>query len=218
MFRTKIFGAGLIIVGMLAARPAFADEDDDDMTPVDAKKMVKAMDDAKTTLATGIKVAEDTGKCKAVAAHGELEKDKMVVGVYCLAGEKLMDIDVDAKTGKVVESKEVAKKDEKGAKKDEDEDEMTPAIAKQMVHGLDEAKTTLSAAIKVAEDSSKGKAVLAHCEMEKGKLIVGVYCLAGEKLMDIDVDTKTGKVVESKEAGAHDDKNEKKEEAKPKKP
>ena len=54
--------------------------------------------------------------------------------------------------------------------------------------------------------------------MEKGKLIVGVYCLAGEKLMDIDVDAKTGKVVESKEAGGHEEKNEKKEEAKPKKP
>ena len=206
------------MIGMLAARPAFAEEDDDDMTPAIAKKMVKAMDDAKTTLAAGIKVAEDTGKCKAVAAHGEIEKDKMVVGVYCLAGDKLMDIDVDAKTGKVVESKEVKKQEEKGAKKEEDEDEITPAMAKEMIKGLDEAKTTLAAGIKAAEDSGKCKTVMAHCEMEKGKLIVGVYCLAGEKLMDIDVDAKTGKVVESKEAGGHEEKNEKKEEAKPKKP
>lgn len=196
----------------LAGRSAIAEEDED-LTPAAAKKMVKAMDDAKANLVAGIKVAEDSSKGKAVLAHCEMNKDALVFGVYTLTGDKLMDVDVDAKTSKVVESKEVGK--EGGKKEEEDEEDLTPASAKTMAQGLDEAKTSLAVAIKTAEDSSKGKAVLAHCELEKGKLIVGVYCLAGDKLMDVDVDAKTGKVVESKEAGGHE---EKKEEAKPKKP
>jgi uncharacterized membrane protein YkoI len=220
MNRTKWTGCCLALIGILVARPATAVEGDD-ITPAAAKKMVKAMEDTKTTLAAGIKTAEESCKGKAVMAHCEMDKDKLVFGVYCLAGEKLMDIDVDAKTGKVVESKEAGKHEEKGGKKEEeDDDELTPATAKSMVKAMDDAKTTLSAAIKTAEESCKGKCVMTHCELEKDKLVIGSYCQAGEKLMDIDVDAKTGKVVESKEAGKTAEKGEKKDEKKeaPKKP
>src|SRR3954469_13450653 len=105
MNRTKWIGCCLTLIGIFAARPALAIEEDD-MTPAMAKKMVKAMSENKTTLVAGIKTAEMSCKGKAVMAHCEMGKEKLVFGVYCLAGEKLMDIDVDAKTGKVVESKE----------------------------------------------------------------------------------------------------------------
>ncbi len=194
---------GLVLLGMVSTVPVRADDDDDDdadMTPSVAKKIVKAMDDAKTSLAAGIKAAEDSSKGKAVVAEGELDKDKLVFGVHCLAGDKLMDVDIEGKTGKVVESKEAGKDEARSAKveDDKDEDDITPADAKKCVQAMDEAKTTLSAAIKIAEDSVKGKAVMAHCEVAKDTVVFGVYCLAGEKLMDIDVDAKTGKVVESK--------------------
>lgn len=198
-----VLGLSLVLLGMFSAVSVRADDEDndEDMTPALAKKIVKAMDDAKTTLAAGIKAAEDSAKGKAVLAHGEMDKDKLVFGVYCLAGDKLMDVDVDGKTGKVVESKEAGKHEGKSAKDEDEDEDITPAEAKNFVKSMDESKTTLSAAIKTAEDSVKGKAVMAHCEIEDNKLVFGVYCLAGEKLMDIDVDAKSGKVVESKEIG-----------------
>jgi uncharacterized membrane protein YkoI len=199
-----VLGLSLALLGMFNSVSVRADDEDDDenMTPAIAKKIVKAMDDAKTTLAAGIKVAEDSAKGKAVLAHGEMDKDKLVFGVYCLAGDKLMDVDVDGKTSKVVESKEAGKHDAKSAKDEDEDEDLTPADAQKCVQALDEAKTTLTTAIKTAEDSVKGKAVMAHCEIQVDKVVLGVYCLAGEKLMDIDVDAKTGKIVESREIGA----------------
>lgn len=199
---------GLVLLGLLLAAPARVLADEDELTPATAKKMVKAMDDNKTTLTGAISAAEANSKGKAVMAHCELKKDALVYGVYCVVGDKLMDIDVDGKTNKVVESKEVKQHTGKG--EEEDEDEPDAATAKKMAKALDDNKITLAAAIATAEASSKGKAVLAHCELEVGKLILGVYCLAGEKLMDIDVDGKTNKVVESKEAGKHEGKHEEK--------
>ena len=80
--------------------------------------------------------------------------------------------------------------------------------AKEMVTAMDAGKVTLGAAITAAEAAAKGKAVSAHCEMEGGKLDFDVYVLAGEKIMQVEVDAtgKAGKSTEVKEfpIGAHE--------------
>ncbi len=94
---------------------------------------------------------------------------------------------------------------------------------KDMVKKMDDGKLSLGKAIELAEEHSKGKAVAAHCELEDGGLEIEVYCLVGDKIMEVEIDGKTGKVTEMEEAKAlpahdehdeHDDKDEDKEEDK----
>ena len=95
---------------------------------------------------------------------------------------------------------------------------------KDMVKKMDDGKLSLGKAIELAEEHSKGKAVAAYCELEDGGLEIEVYCLVGDKIMEVEIDGKTGKVSEMKEAKAlpahkehahdetHEDKQEDKEE------
>ena len=80
--------------------------------------------------------------------------------------------------------------------------------AKVMVTAMDAGKVTLGAAISAAEAAAKGKAVSAHCELEGGKLDFDVYVLAGDKIMQVEVDAtgKAGKSTEVKDfpIGAHE--------------
>ena len=97
---------------------------------------------------------------------------------------------------------------------------------KDMVKKMDDGKLSLGKAIELAEEHSKGKAVAAYCELEDGGLEIEVYCLVGDKIMEVEIDGKTGKVSEMKEAKAlpahkehahdetHEDKQEDKEEDK----
>jgi len=70
---------------------------------------------------------------------------------------------------------------------------------KMMVTKMEEGKTTLSAAIAAAEAKSKGKAVAAYTELEGSKIEFDVYCMVGDKLMEVEVDG-TGKAGDAKEA------------------
>ena len=97
---------------------------------------------------------------------------------------------------------------------------------KDMVKKMDDGKLSLGKAIELAEEHSKGKAVAAYCELEDGALEIEVYCLVGDKIMEVEIDGKTGKVTEMKEAKAlpghkehehdeaHEDKDEDKDEGK----
>jgi heterodisulfide reductase subunit B len=80
--------------------------------------------------------------------------------------------------------------------------------AKDMCRLLDDGKMTLARAIEIAEKHCKGRAVAAHCEMEGSTLEIGVYCLAGDKIVEVELD-HTGKVTETEEKkqlpGKHDD-------------
>ena len=167
-----------------------------------AKRMIKAMDESKITLSDAIKTAEESCKGKAVLAHCEMEKHNLVIAVFCVtADNKLMDVDIDAKTRKVSESKEV-KEEKKGEKKAEEADEdVTPAQAAKIVKAFDEAKATLAAFTKAAEENSAGKAILAEATLDKDKLTAEIYCVAGDKYLEVAVDGKTGKVTASKDIG-----------------
>jgi hypothetical protein len=70
---------------------------------------------------------------------------------------------------------------------------------KKVVKMMDDGKITLGKAIEAAEAHSKGKAVSAHCDAAHGSLQIEVFCMAGEKLMKVSVDGKTGKAGASKE-------------------
>ncbi len=73
---------------------------------------------------------------------------------------------------------------------------------KDMVKKMDDGKLSLGKAIELAEKHSKGKAVAAYCELEDGSLGIEVYCLVGDKIMEVEIDGKTGKVTEMEEAKA----------------
>jgi hypothetical protein len=72
----------------------------------DCKKIVKMLDDGKLTLGKAIEAAETHSKGRALAAYSELEGDTLEVAVYCLVGDKIMEVEVDGKTGKAGEMKE----------------------------------------------------------------------------------------------------------------
>ncbi len=67
---------------------------------------------------------------------------------------------------------------------------------KDMVKLMEEGKLSLGKAIEIAEKHSNGKAVAAYCELEGGDLEFEVYCLVGNKIMEVEIDGKTGKVSE----------------------
>ncbi len=73
------------------------------------------------------------------------------------------------------------------------------ASGKDMVKLMDEGKLSLGKAIELAEKHSNGKAVAAYCELEGGDLEIEVYCLVGNKIMEVEIDGKTGKVTEMEE-------------------
>ncbi len=73
---------------------------------------------------------------------------------------------------------------------------------KVMVQKMDDGKLSLGKAIELAEEHSKGKAVAAYCELEDGGLEIEVFCLVGDKIMEVEIDGKTGKVTEMEEAKA----------------
>ncbi len=70
---------------------------------------------------------------------------------------------------------------------------------KSMVKAMDTGKTSLTATIAAAEEKSKGKAIGAYPTLKDGNLTVDVYCMVGDKLMQVTVDS-SGKAGDAKEA------------------
>ncbi len=60
-----------------------------------------------------------------------------------------------------------------------------------MVKLMEEGKPSLGKAIEIAEKHSNGKAVAAYCELEGGDLEFEVYCLVGNKIMEVEIDGKS---------------------------
>ena len=70
------------------------------------------------------------------------------------------------------------------------------ASGKDMVKLMEQGKLSLGKAVEIAEKHSNGKAVAAYCELEGDGLEIEVYCLVGNKIMEVEIDGKTGKVME----------------------
>ncbi len=74
----------------------------------DAKEFCDAMAGGKVTLAAAIATAEKEAKGTAFAVMPEKEKDgKMELDIYVMTAEgKMVEVDIDAKTGKMLEMEE----------------------------------------------------------------------------------------------------------------
>jgi uncharacterized membrane protein YkoI len=83
---------------------------------------------------------------------------------------------------------------------------------KAVVQAMEENKITLSRAIEVAEENSKGKAIGARASLDRDKLSFTVQCVVEDKLEVVRIDGKTGKPMAPgrKDAPKDDPKGEKK--------
>jgi len=149
------------------------------------KDTLKAMDEAKQTPGNAIAAAEAHGKGKAVSVMGSVKDKNVSFAVHVVAGGKCQVVTVD-KTGKATESKDPSA----GA----------CVGCGDTVKAMDAGKYTLAAAVKAAEEYSKGKAVNAAAETTaKDGTVVTVACAVGEKLQLVTVDGKTGKATKMEE-------------------
>jgi len=181
--------ATIALVSMLLAlgsAPVRADEDE-------AKEHANAriaLGKAKLTMEQAVAAAlKEVPGGKAVEAELELESDNVVWEVEVVSGRKHMEVKLDAISGKVKEVEEEGKEGEK----DEDEDEQAETDAAK-------AKITLSQAIATAlKEVPGGKAFEAETEREDGKLVFEIELLSGDKVMEVEIDAMTGKVLEVEE-------------------
>lgn len=95
MRRVKKFVLPLVGAGVLAlaAWPVYAHCG---KCAGDCKNMVKAMEAGKSSLTAAITAAEEKSKGKAVGAYPTYKDDKLTVDVYCMVGDKLMQVPVDS--------------------------------------------------------------------------------------------------------------------------
>ncbi len=94
-----VVGAGVLVLGLLAW-PVYAHCG---KCAASGKDMVKLMEEGKLSLAKAVEIAEKHSNGKAVAAYCGLEGDGLEIEVYCLVGDKIMAVEIDGKTGKVME-------------------------------------------------------------------------------------------------------------------
>jgi len=158
-------------------------KEDEAKEHADAKKAVVK---AKITLREAVEIAlKKVPGGKAVEAELETEDDGIEYEVEVIVGGKHMEIEIDPTTGAVKEAKE--------EKAEEGEDEKAEEAAAK-------APITLLQAIDAAQKSVPGgKAFEAEAEMENGKLIFEVEFVAGDKIMEVEVDATSGEVLEVKE-------------------
>lgn len=176
---------------VLGSTPIRADEDE-------AKEHANAkiaLGKAKLTLEQAVAAAlKQVPGGKAVEAELELEGDGVEFEVEIVSEGKHMEVEIDAVSGKVKSVKEEGEDDEKDEDEDEDEDEQAETDAAQ-------AKITLSQAIATAlKQVPGGKAFEAEVERkDDNKLVFEVELLAGDKVMEVEIDAMTGKVLEVEE-------------------
>ena len=126
MNRALKYSLALVVFGAVVALVAWPVYAHCGKCAVDCKTMVKAMDEGKLTLAKAIEKAEAKSKGRAVGALCELEEGKLDIEVWCLVGDKIMEVTVDGKTGEATDTEEVKAllgEEEKEGDKDDDEKE-----------------------------------------------------------------------------------------------
>jgi len=159
-------------------------------SPADAAKMVKSMDEGKTTLTKVADAAAAECRGKVVGVMAVLASDgKMSYQASCVAEGKmnLVDMDASGKGGSMKKMKSI--------------NGMDAAASEKCVKAMDAEKSSLNKMIEAAEAASKGKAVAAMAMMKKDKMSAEVYTVAGEKLMKVEFD-HTGKAGKTEEAKA----------------
>jgi uncharacterized membrane protein YkoI len=186
MRMSMIKGCVAFIACGLFVLPVWADnekKEDEQKEHATARKVLAA---AKIDLQKAIQTAQaKVPDGKLLEAETEVEEGKNIFEVSFLVGDKIREVDVDAATGAVLEVED--------SKADADE----IADAKKL---LGASKTTFAQAIATALDKVKdGKPFEVELDSEDGKTIIEVELLSGNKIMQVEIDAVTGKVLEVEE-------------------
>lgn len=185
MFKSKWLVGSALMAGCFAlvGRPSPASAAGNDA------QIAKLMATNKITLSRAIEVAQESSKGKAVSARAQLKGSNLEIYVQCLAGDKCMEVPIDAKTakaGKMTEAKAHGK--------------LNPLAQAREIDKLMTADSlTLASAISTAQTNSKGEAISAHCMTSGGKLTINIRCVAADKPLLVVVDGKTNKVTKTEQ-------------------
>jgi uncharacterized membrane protein YkoI len=161
------------------------DRKDDEKKEHDTAKAV--LEKAKIDLSKAIDTAKaKIPKGKPIYATTEQEDGKTLFEVFLLVGDSVTEVEIDAVTGGVVKVEE-----------NEDDEVENLADAKKV---LESAKIDFTKAITTAKSKvDGGKPFECEMELEDGKSIIEIELLAGKKVMKIEMDAVSGKVLEVEE-------------------
>ena len=173
----------LAIVGVTGA--GGNDKKDDEKKEHDTARTVLAK--AKVDLMKAIETAQaKVPKGKLIYASTEHEDGKLLFEVFLLVGDSVTEVEVDAVTGSVVKVEE-----------NQGDEVENLADAKKV---LASSKITFAQAIATAKGKVEGgKPFECEFELEDGKSIIAVELLAGTKIMSVEIDAISGKVLEVNE-------------------
>lgn len=171
--------SGLLVTCIAFAAQSAAWANDQDT------KIAKQMTDEKVTLVRAIQAAEASTKGKAVHASVRMNGNDLDIRVQCLVGDKCMEVPYNPKTSKTGTPVAATTKNKKTD---------LNARAKDLVKQMTDAKMTLVSAIEAAHKHGNGTVIFANAQRNDGKLSFAVRCVEGDKLQNLVVDGKTGKV------------------------
>ena len=173
----------LAIVGVIWA--GGDDKKDDEKKEHDTARVV--LEKAKVDLLKAIETAQaKVPKGKLIYASTEQEDGKLLFEVFLLVGDSVTEVEVDAVTGSVVKVEE-----------NQGDEVENLADAKKV---LASSKITFAQAIATAKGKVEGgKPFECEFELEDGKSIIAVELLAGIKIMTVEIDAISGKVLEVNE-------------------
>jgi len=126
MLRARWLVGSLIVLGLvaLAAFPVYARGEKE---AARCRQMVRMMEAGKMSLAKAIALAEKESQGRALAAYCRLQKNRLQIQVYCLVRDKIMQVEIDARTGQVTEMERAeslpGQKDQRRPGDDHEEDE-----------------------------------------------------------------------------------------------
>lgn len=156
----------------------------------DETREIEAVRAAPVSLPQAIATAEQQSSGRAVAAEAEENGSGVLYQVTTVAGEKIVEFQIDPQTGNVVKT----------------EDEKVDGDDANEYAGATQLTTTLAAAIASAEQATGGKAIEAGLDDEDGKALYEVeFAAADGTIHKAYVDAASGKVV--KTATGEDDDN-----------
>jgi len=134
--------------------------------------LATALKEAKVSLASGLKAAEQEGR--PISGKFELEDGKLQLSVYTMKGDKFSEVIVDHKTGKVAKSEPITGGEDFTA-------------AGKQAQAMGKTKSSLRDVIAKAEKANPGyHAVSVVPEVENGKPQADVTLLKGTTSKSVD--------------------------------
>ncbi len=174
-------------------------EDDDDDDKADQAKLVKQ---AQITMEQARAAA--LGRVAGTVLKEEIEKENGRLPYtfdVCKDG-KLYDVEIDARTGAVLQAGLDDEDDDDDDEDGEENDspEMQAKFAKEAKISIDQARSTALGRVR------GGTIIEEELEMENGKLVYSIEIRdADKKVFDVEVDAKTGEIVNVEEENDDDD-------------